>query len=79
MSRNDLDLNLSHTFISCLLMQIFRSQADIVSKISIAFSFSHVKAFVSKTDIAIKLVKVILGPSSEQTLMGLSPRDYIPM
>ena len=32
----------------------FRSQAAPVSKISTVFAFSHVKAYVSKIDIAVK-------------------------
>ena len=64
-----LALNLSHTFIGCLPRptSAFRSRAAIVSKISIVFIFPRVKAYVSKTDLAVKLVKVILGPSLEQT------------
>ena len=56
----------------------FKSQAAIVSKISIVFAFPHVKAYVSKIDLAVKYVKVILGSSFEQTMMGWSPRWYIP-
>ena len=37
--------------ISCLHLATFRSQAATVSKISIVFAFSHVKAYVSKTDL----------------------------
>ena len=40
--------------ISCLHLAIFRSQAATVSKISIVFAFSHVKAYVSKIDLAVK-------------------------
>ena len=36
------------------------------------------KPMFPKTDLAIKLVKVIQGPSFEQTTMGWSPRYYIP-
>ena len=46
MSRNDLDLQYSLTFIksiSCLYLPIFRSQAAIVSEKSTIFSFSHRK------------------------------------
>ena len=32
---------------------LFSSQAETVSKISIVFAFSHVKAFVSKIELAI--------------------------
>ena len=56
----------------------FKSQAAIVSKISIVFAFPHVKAYVSKIDLAVKYVKVILGSSFEQTMMGWSPRWYLP-
>ena len=110
-------------FISCLHLLTFRSQTAIVSKISIVFSFTHVKdhaqqghhwsklhwagvpsatlqvswrsahqfwrisivfafyyikAFVSKIDLAVKYVKVILGSSFEQTMMAWSPKCYIP-
>ena len=44
------------------------------------FTFSHVQAYVSKTDLAVKLAKVILGPSIERTCTteGWGPRYYIP-
>ena len=43
-SRNDIDLQYSHTFInliSCLLLLIFRSLAEIVSEKSTVFTFSY--------------------------------------
>ena len=46
-SRNDLDLQYSHTFIksfSCLYLATFRSQASIVSEKSTVFTFSNRKA-----------------------------------
>ena len=46
-SRNDLDLQYSHTFINlirCLLLQTFRSLAAIVSEKSTVFTFSYRKA-----------------------------------
>ena len=46
-SRNDLDLQYSHTFIisiSCLHLPTFRSQAAIVSEKSTVFTFSYRKA-----------------------------------
>ena len=46
-SRNDLDLQYSHTFINsikCLLLLPFRSLATIVSEKSTVFTFSHRKA-----------------------------------
>ena len=46
-SRNDLDLQYSHTFIfssRCLLLLIFRSLAAIVSEKSTVFTFSYGKA-----------------------------------
>ena len=46
-SRNDLDLQYSHTFIklfSCLYLPSFRSQASIVSEKSTVFTFSNSKA-----------------------------------
>ena len=56
-SRNDLDLQYSHTFIksfSCLYLPTFRSQASIVSEKSTVFTFSYKKAYVSKSDLAVK-------------------------
>ena len=46
-SRNDLDLQYSHTFIksfSCLYLPTFRSQASIVSEKSTVFTFNYRKA-----------------------------------
>ena len=46
-SRNDLDLQYSHTFmksISCLYLSTVRSQASIVSEKSTVFTFSYGKA-----------------------------------
>ena len=46
-SRNDLDLQYSHTImksISCLYIPTFRSQAAIVSEKSTVFTFSYRKA-----------------------------------
>ena len=46
-SRNDIDLQYSHTFIyliRCLLLQTFRSLAAIVSEKSTIFTFSYRKA-----------------------------------
>ena len=56
-SRNDLDLQYSHTFmksISCLYLPTFRSQASIVSEKSTVFIFSYRKALVSELDFAVK-------------------------
>ena len=56
-SRNDLDLQYSHTFIysiRCLLLPAFRSLAAIVSEKSTVFTFSYKKAYVTKFDLAIK-------------------------
>ena len=36
------------------------------------------KAYVSKIDLAVKQVKVIIGSSFQQTMMGWSPKCYIP-
>ena len=47
-SRNDLDLQYSHTFIksfSCLYLPTFRSQASIVSEKSTVFTISFRKAY----------------------------------
>ena len=63
-SRDDLDLNQSHSFIyfiSYLHLPLFRSQAAIIFKKSIVFTFSHVKASISKNDLAVKLIKVMCG------------------
>ena len=61
-----------------LYLTLFRSQAAIAFKISIIFTFSHVKAYVSKIDLVVEQVKVILGSSFYQTMMGCSPKCYIP-
>ena len=56
-SRNDLDLQYSHTFIysiRCLLLLTFRSLAAIVSEKSTVYTFSHRKAYVTKCDLAVK-------------------------
>ena len=75
-SGNDLDLQYSHTFIysiRCLLLPTFRSLAAIVSEKSTVFTFSYRKAYVTKFDLAVKLVKVTPGSSFEQFMMGWSP------
>ena len=80
-SRNDLDLQYSLTFINtlrCLLLPTFRSHASIVSEKSTVFTFSYRKAYVTKFDLAVKQVKVTPGSSFEQTMMGWSPRCYMP-
>ena len=56
-SRNDLDLQYSHTFInsiSCLQQPTFRSRAAIVSEESTVFTFSYRKAYIIKFDLAVK-------------------------
>ena len=56
-SRNDLDLQYSHTIIHsirCLLLPTFRSLAAIVSEKSPVFTFSYSKAYVTKFDLAVK-------------------------
>ena len=56
-SRNDLDLQYSHTFIysiRCRLLLSFRSLSAIVSEKSTVFTFSYGKAQVSKFDLAVK-------------------------
>ena len=57
-SRNDLDLQYSHTFkntiIRGLLLPTFRSLAAIVSEKSTAFTFSYAKAQITKFDLGIK-------------------------
>ena len=42
------------------------------------FTFSNRKAKVTKFDLAVKKVKVTLGSSFEQTIMGRSQQCYIP-
>ena len=63
---------------SCLYLPTFRSQAAIVYEKSTVFTFSHRKAEVTKFDLAVKKDKVITGSSFEQTMMGRSPKWYIP-
>ena len=46
--------------------------------LSLVVTFFHVKVYVSKIALVVKLVKVILGSSFEQTMMGWSPKHYIP-
>ena len=46
-------------------------------KYPLLLTFSPMYKPVSKTDLAVKLVMVILEPSFEQTMMGWSPRYYI--
>ena len=56
-SRNDLDLQYSHSFmksISSLYLPTFRSQASIVCIKSTVFTFSYTKAKVSKFNLAVK-------------------------
>ena len=56
-SRNDLDLQYSHTFIysiRCLRLPTFKSLAAIVSGKSTVFTFSYRKAYVTKFDLAVK-------------------------
>ena len=74
-SRNDLDLLYSHIFIISISLS---SQAAIVSEKSTFFTFSYSKAKVTKFDLAVKYVKVTPGSSFIQTMMGRSPRCYIP-
>ena len=80
-SRNDLDLQYSHTFINsirCLLLPTFRSLAAILSEKSTVFTFSYRNAYVTKFDLCVNLVKVNPGSSFVQTMMGWSPGCYIP-
>ena len=56
-SRNDLDIQYSHTFIYsiiCQLLLTFRSLAAIVSEKSTVFTFSYRKAKVTKFDLTVK-------------------------
>ena len=55
-SRNDLDLQYSHTFIHsirCLLLPTFRSLAAIHSENSTVFTFSHRNGYVTKFDLGV--------------------------
>ena len=45
---------------------------------STVFTFSYGKAFVTKFDLSVNKVKVNTGSSFVQTMMGWSPRCYIP-
>ena len=75
-SINDLGLNKLHTFIgsiSCLHLATFKCQAETVSKISIVYAFPHVKAFVSKIELTIKYVKVMLESPMVQTKFRVNP------
>ena len=63
---------------SQLYLPTFRSQGSIVSAKFTVFPFSYRKAQVSKFDLAVKYVKVTPGSSFIQTMMGRSPRCYIP-
>ena len=79
-SRNDLDLQYSHTFIiqiKCLLLPIFRSMAAILSEKYTVFTFSHRNAYVTKFDLGVNMVMVNPGSSFIQTMMGWSPGCYI--
>ena len=56
-SRNDLDLQYSHSFIysiRCLLLPTSRPMAAIVSEKSTVITFSYRKAYVTKFDLAVK-------------------------
>ena len=82
-SRNDLDIQYSHIFIYSiryLLLLRFRSLAAIVSEKNPLFSLSlfPVEKPVTKFDLAEKEGKVTPGSSFEQTMIGWSPRCYIP-
>ena len=50
----------------------------LVFKTSIVFTFSHGKAYVSKIDLAVKQVNVVLWASFDQTMMAWSLKYYIP-
>ena len=55
-SRNDIDLQYSHTFINsirCLLLPTFMSLAAIHSEKSTVFTFSHRNAYVTKFDLGL--------------------------
>ena len=63
-SRNDLDLQYSHSFIysiRCLLLLAFRSLAAIVSEKSTVFTFSYRKAKVIKFDLAVNRSRSLHG------------------
>ena len=56
-SRNDLDLEYLHTFISsisCLHLPTFRSEAAILSDKSAVFTFCQQKPLVTKFDLVVK-------------------------
>ena len=65
-SRDDLDLQYSHTFINSirsLLLPTFRSLAAIHCEKSTVFTFSHRNAYVTKFDLGVNYVKVNPGSS----------------
>ena len=65
-SRNDLDLQYSHTFIntnSCLHLPTFRPQAAIVSEKSTVFTFPIEKPTLPNLTLSLKKVKVTPGSS----------------
>ena len=61
-----------------MLLLTFRLLAAIVSEKSTVLTFSIRKAQVTSFDLAVKYVKVTPGSSFEQTMIGWSPRRYIP-
>ena len=72
-TKNDIGPEYSDTLlnsISCLHVPHFRSQAAIVYEKSTVFTFSYIKAYVAKFDLAVNEVKVNLGSSFEQTMIG---------
>ena len=83
-SRNYLDLQYSYTFVhsielyACVPCTNFRSQASILSEQNTVFFFAYRKAKVTKFSLAVKWIKVTPGSSFEQTMMGRSPKCYIP-
>ena len=78
-SRNDLDLQYSHTWmksISCLYLPAFRSQASIISEKFTVFTFSYRKTSVSKFDLALKKVKITPGSSFVLWWAGVPDATY---
>ena len=67
-----------NTHIYSYILPGFRSLAAIVSEISSVFTFSYRKTFVTKFDLAVKLVEVTRGSSFEQPMMGWCHQCYIP-
>ena len=83
MVKNDLDLHKLHYFSAYTMFQVYgcnkfhRIIGPVNAYLRSSSHFSHVKYYVSKIDLAVKKVKVILGSSFEQTMMVWRPKSCI--